>query len=198
MDIIKTTEYQNLPFIVSEIEDRVGGGSVKIGSLDKTKKSIRPGFFVGEDDKGLMQLLVSGVLVEDANDTDVAFKVRKRTQFAVGKFIAGDAEDSKAYAITKIEEKEDYDVITVGTALGVDMEAGEALYEVIAEDAIGGQGEIPITPIGVAKNEVDLTGSHPQTGVLLRGTCRVETMAFGAPSAYTKHLPYIRFEYSNK
>lgn len=198
-DVRKFGETQHFPFIVKELEDLPGGGSLKMATLDKSKGSIAPGFFVGkEKTTGLLVLLVAGVLTEAAANTAKTFKVKKHTQLKVGMFVAGDAAGSKAYAITAIDTTNaDYDVITVGTALGVALAAGDTLYEVKAEDTIGDKGELQATPIGVAKNEIDLSKNHADTGVSLRGTYTVATMAFGAPKAFTKHLPLMRFNYPN-
>ena len=198
-DVRFKKEYQNFPFIVTELEDLPGGGSLKLADLDKSKGVINPGFFVGKNADGMLVLLVAAVLTESAIDTAKTFKVKKGSQLKVGKFIAGDAEGSKAYAITAINTADaEYDTVTVGTALGVALEAGDAVYEVKAEDAVGGAGELPVMPIGVAKNEVDLSKNHAETGVSVRGTYTVATMAFGAPKAFAKHLPLMRFKYPNK
>ena len=116
-----------------------------------------------------------------------------------GNIIAGDAEGTKDYAVTKIDTANaDYDEVTIGTALGVALDAGDSVYEVKAEDATGGEGELPVIPIGLGKNEIDLSKNHAETGVSVRGSYTVATMAFGAPKAYTKHLPLMRFKYPNK
>ena len=198
-DVRFKREYQNMPFIVNELEDHPGGGSLKLAELDHSKKVINPGFFVGQADDGMMVLLVSAVVVEDVADDAVVLKVRKGSQLKVGKFVAGDVAGSKAYAITKIDVSgADHDVVTVGTTLGVAIPAGEAIYEVKAQDAEGGKGELPILPYGLGKNEVDLSKNHAETGVSVRGTYTVATMAFGAPRAFTKHLPLMRFKRPNK
>lgn len=45
-------EYQYMPFIIKELEDKVGGGSVAMADLDKSVSDcVAPGFFVGRDDK---------------------------------------------------------------------------------------------------------------------------------------------------
>ncbi|NLO70221.1 MAG: hypothetical protein GX102_04615 [Porphyromonadaceae bacterium] len=200
MDDVRTKkEYQHKPFIIAELEDLPGGGSLKLGDLDKSKKVIPPGFFVGKNADGMLVLLVSAVLVEAAVDTAKTLKVKKGSQLQVGKFIAGDEEGSKAYAVTKIDTANaDYDEVTIGTALGVALDAGDSVYEVKAEDATGGEGELPVIPIGLGKNEIDLSKNHAETGVSVRGSYTVATMAFGAPKAYTKHLPLMRFKYPNK
>lgn len=195
-DVRKYGETQHMPFIVKEHEDLPGGGSLKMSTLDRSKGSIAPGFFVGRNTDGLLILLVAAVLVEDAAANATTYKVKKHHQLKAGMLVAGDSEESKAYAITGIDNTSaDHDVVTVGTSLGVALKAGETIFEVKAEDAEGGEYELPETPLGVAKNEIDLSKNHEDTGVSLNGTYTVAMMAFGAPKAFTKHLPLMRFNY---
>lgn len=198
-DVRFYNEYQNMPFIVTELEDLPGGGSLRLGDLDKSKRVINPGFFVGKDSEGMLILCVAAVLVESAEEDATSFKVKKGSQLKVGMPIAGDAEGSKAYKITDIDTSNvEFDTVKIGTALGVALEEiTGTIYEVKAEDAEGGKSEIPIIPIGVAKNEIDLSKNHAETGVSVRGTYTVATMAFGAPEAFTKHLPLMRFNRPN-
>lgn len=197
-DVRKYGEYQYMPFIIKETIDKPGGGTLKIEGLDKSKGSIAPGFFVGETKEGLLQLLVGAVLFADATKSAVNYKVKKGHQVKAGMFLAGDAEGSKAYAVTKVVTTDaEFDTITVGTTLGVTLKAGQSLYEVKAEDAVGDKGELPIKPLGIAKNEIDLTVNHPETGVSLSGYYTVAAMAFGAPKAITKHLSMMQFKHPN-
>ena len=52
MDVKKTKEYQHMPFIVKELEDRAGGLSVSLADLRKDVDSVAPGAFIGEDENG--------------------------------------------------------------------------------------------------------------------------------------------------
>lgn len=197
-DVRKFGEYQHMPFIIKELEDLPGGGSLKLSVLDKSKGSIAPGFFVGQESTGLLVLLAAGVLVEDAAAAAKSYKVKKFHQLKNGMFVAGDSEESKAYAITGIDNSNsEYDTVTVSDTLGVALIKGETIFQVKAEDAEGGKYELPILPIGVAKNEIDLSKNHEETGVSVRGSYTVASMAYGAPKAFVKHLPLMRFKYPN-
>lgn len=194
-DVRRSTEYQYMPHIIKEVEDLPGGGSVAMADLDKSVGCIPPGFFVGRNDKGMLVVMVSAVLVADAADDATEYQVKKKSQFAVGAFVTtSDVADAKAYAITKVDRShKDYDVITVGTSLGVEIKVGQTLHQVTAEDATGGKGVLPHEPIGVAKNEVDLSKNHSDTGVTIGGSVNVANLAFGAPKAYRAFLPKISF-----
>lgn len=197
-DVRKYGEYQYMPFIIKETIDEPGGGTLKIGDLDRSKGSIAPGFFVGKTETGLLQMIVGAVLFANATTSTVNYKVKKGHQVKVGMFLAGDAEGSKAYAVTKVDTSNaEFDTLTLGTTLGVTLKAGQSLYEVKAEDAVGDAGELQIKPLGIAKNEINLSVNHPVTGVSLAGYYTVATMAFGAPRAITKHLPAMQFKYPN-
>ncbi len=197
-DVRKYGEYQHMPFIITELMDKPGGGTLKMEGLDRTKGFIAPGCFVGETSTGLLQLIVGAVLFADAANNAVNYKVKKGHQVKVGMFLAGDADGSKAYAVTKIVTTDpEFDTITVGTTLGVTLKGNQALYEVKAEDAVGNAGELQVKPLGIAKNEIDLSVNHPVTGVSLAGHYTVATMAFGAPKAITKHLPMMQFKNPN-
>ena len=198
MDNYKTKkEYQYMPFIVWELEDKAGGGSVAMADLDKSVSDcVAPGFFVGRDSNGLYHLLVAAVLFTDAAADAKTYQVKKNSQFKVNQFVtSGDVDGAKAYKITKIDRSNaEYDVITVGTSLGVALSAGQTLHQVKAEDAVGGKGELMFPPYGVAKNEIDLTKSHADTGISVRGTYNVANMAYGAPKVFRDALQMMRFE----
>lgn len=190
-------EYQYMPFIIRELEDKAGGGSIAMADLDKSVSDcVAPGFFIGRDTKGLYHLLVAAVLFADAAADAKTYQVKKNSQFQVNHFVtSGDVDEAKAYKITKIDRSNaEYDVIIVTTSLGVALSAGQTLHQVKAEDAVGGKGELLFAPYGVAKNEVDLTKSHAETGISLRGSYNVANMAYGAPKVFRAALPMMRFE----
>lgn len=190
-------EYQHMPFIIRELEDKAGGGSIAMADLDKSVSDcVAPGFFVGRDEKGLYHLLVAAVLSTAAAADATSYQVKKNSQFKIGQFVtSGDVAGVKAYAITAIDRSNpEYDVITVGTSLGKALPEGKTLHQVKAEDAAGGKSELLYAPYGVAKNEIDLTKSHAETGISIRGSYNVANMAYGAPKIFRDALPMMRFE----
>lgn len=70
MDVRKKTEYQYMPFIVKELEDKVGGLSVALTDLRKDVDCVPPGAFIGQDTNGLGHILKSAELTELANAID--------------------------------------------------------------------------------------------------------------------------------
>lgn len=196
MDVRRTKEYQYMPFIVKEVEDKVGGLSVSLKDLRKDVDSVPPGAFIGEDENGLGHILKAAKVIEKVTATGTKIKVPKVHQIVVGDFVTTkDVEGAKAYDVTKIDTTNDeHDILTVGTALGVEIPADSSLVVVKAEDATGGASELPYPIVGITKREIDTTGTHAMVGVLLRGTVNVANMAFGAPKAFREALPLIRFE----
>lgn len=198
MNIRYENEYQYMPFIVKELEDIPGGGSIAIADLDKgVADSIPPGVFVGVDENGLRHVLLAAILVEAATDAAKAYKVKKGTQFKVGQFIScGDVDGVKASAITAINRTDaGFDEIKVSATLGVALEAGMHLHQVKAADTEGGKSELLFTPESITKREIDIRGSHASVGLLVRGTVNVANMGYGAPKVFRKALePLIRFE----
>ena len=195
MNVVKTTEYQYMPFIVKELEDHVGGVSVALTDLRTDVGVVPPGAFIGIDTDGKGHVLKSAALLAVAANNATTYRIGKTHQFKVGLFVTSkDKASVKAYAITAIDvTNADYDTVTVGTTLGVALAVGDNLIEVKAEDAVGGAGELMYSPVGISKREIITTGSTASVGVLVRGTVNVANMAFGAPKAFKDALPLIRF-----
>lgn len=195
MDVVKSTEYQYMPFIVKELEDHVGGVSIALADLRTDVGVVPPGAFIGIDADGKGHILKSAALLEAAANNAVVYRIPKTHQFKVNLFVTSkDKVGVKAYAITAIDKTNaDYDLITVGTTLGVALAVGDSLVEVKAQDAVGGAGELQYTPVGISKREIITTGTSAAVGILVRGTVNVANMAFGAPKAFKDALPLVRF-----
>lgn len=78
---------------------------------------------------------ITAELHTDATNTATTYQVKKGHLFAVDKYLAQVA-GGKAYAITAIDTSNaNYDVLTVGTTLGVALVAGDVLFESSATGA---------------------------------------------------------------
>ena len=83
----------------------------------------------------LAKPLVTAKVVVAATNTDVAYKVAKGSLYAVGDYFSA-VKGGKAYAITEIDTTNaDYDLITVGTTLGVVLNPGDLTFESTATGA---------------------------------------------------------------
>ena len=197
MKSVKTeTEYQYMPFIVKELEDKQGGLSVALADLRKDVDSVPPGAYIGVDEKGLGHILKSAALVAVATALATEFKVKKAHQLIVGDPVTSkDVEGAKAFKIVSIDTSNaEYDVVKVGTAIGVALEIGANLIVVKAEDSTGGKSELPYQIVGITKREIDTTGSHASVGVLTKGTVNVANLAFGAPKYFRNAWIHITYE----
>jgi hypothetical protein len=196
MNVKNQTEYQYMPFIVKELEDRQGGLSVSLADLRKDVDSVPPGAYIGVDEKDLGHILKSAELTEAAVATATEFKVKKAHQFIVGNPVTSkDIEGAKAFNIVSIDTSNaEYDVVKVGTAIGVALPAGSNLIVVKAEDSTGGKSELPYSIVGITKREIDTTGSHAMVGVLTKGTVNVANLAFGAPKYFRNAWIHITYE----
>jgi hypothetical protein len=195
-NVEKQTEYQYMPFIVKELEDRRGGLSVALAPLRKDVGVVPPGAYIGVDEKGLGHILKSAVLVEVATALATEYKVKKAHQLIAGEPITSkDATSAKAFNIVSIDTSNaEYDVVKVGTAIGVALEAGMNLIAVKAEDSTGGSSVLPHDVVGITKREIITTESHAEVGVLTKGTVNVANLAFGAPKFFRDACIHITYE----
>jgi hypothetical protein len=122
--------------------DLVAGGILSAGS------------YIGVDTAGLYHLIKTAKLTEAATATATTYKVAKGHHFKTGDFITSDI-GAKAYAITSVDTTADatYDVITVGTTLGVALAAGAALVQAAAEAT---KAEYKYTPKAVLGDSYDV------------------------------------------
>lgn len=190
------TEYQYMPFIVKELEDKQGGLGVALADLRKDVDSVPPGAYIGVDENGLGHILKSAELVEVATALATEFKVKKAHQLIVGNPVTSkDVEGAKAFKIISIDILNDeYDVVKVGTAIGVELPKGANMIVVKVEDLEGGKSELPYSIVGITKREIDTTESHATVGVLTKGTVNVANLAFGAPKFFRDELIHITYE----
>lgn len=83
----------------------------------------------------LAKPLVWSKIYEAAGNADVAYKVTKGSLFAIGDYFSA-VKGGKAYAITAIDTTNAaYDLITVGTTLGVVIAVGATVFESTATGA---------------------------------------------------------------
>jgi hypothetical protein len=141
------------------------------------------------------KVLKVAVLHANAADDATTYQVKKGHPLQVGDYI-GVVVGGKAYAITEIDSTNaDYDVLTVGTTLGVALTAadGVVLFQSSATGASAcayGSGD----PKGLLYEDVKAE-DNTSCGVLLRGTVyerRIPKIAAGVKA----YLPNIIFSNS--
>jgi hypothetical protein len=181
------------PFIFKH-EDIRGGVTIDGEELGAASV-VEAGTAFGLDSNGLGHVIKTASLYEDEASNETGYKVLKGHGFKVGDIAALDKASSKAYAISGINTgNAAYDVITVGTSLGVAALAGDVIFEAAAQDATGGNHSLKYAPYGLVGTgfQVVKGGNHLTQGVV-RGTVQEDIMSFGLPDKVKNALPLIRF-----
>lgn len=185
MQIIKSSETQVTPCIVKVMADIPGGVLLMASSLKTGTTEIAAGSILGEDsaNAGQYHLVKTAKLHADATNVATTYQVKKNHQLKVGNIITTkDVASCKAYAITEIDTTNaTYDVLTVGTTLGVAMTAanGVVLIEVAAVDASGGVSVPKYTPKAVTIDTVAIvSGANAWVAAMIFGVVKEAIMPY--------------------
>lgn len=112
-------------------------GGVNICVTDLTQTTIPEGTPIGKGTNGLYHVVKTAKAVAAATATATTYTVLKGHNFKAGDFIMV-ATGAKSYAITSVTTNADnsaYDDITVETALGKAVSAGDVLMQAAASSA---------------------------------------------------------------
>ncbi|MBA4852072.1 hypothetical protein [Emticicia sp. BO119] len=165
----------------TKIEDLIGGGTVAVA--DFVDGFIVPaGSVVGKDNNGLFHVLKVAKLTTAAGNTDTTYQVAKEHGFKVGDFIAA-LTGAKSYAITAIDTTNaDYDILTVGTTLGVVINQYDGIFQASAQ-ATSNTSAFKYTPFGVTGSRIQLNaGDNNVVDIWIRASL----FAVNAPVATTQ------------
>lgn len=175
---------------INKLEDIPGGGTIAVTEL--TQSAVEDGTPVGVDSNGIYHVTKTAKVIEAAANTATEYKVAKKHNFKVGEFIALKTGDV-AYAITAIDTSDaDYDVLTVGTTLGVAAAVGDVIFQAAAESATT-TSAFKYKPVGLTGTGFDiLAGNNHSSDIVVRGSVKKD---LAAPSGtYVQAaLPLIRF-----
>ena len=119
-----------------DVSDNASGGFL-LNKLDISDDvEIVAGTPLGFDESTRIATILKTVsLYADATNTATTYQVKKGHLFKVGNYI-GHVVGGKAYAITSIDtSNSNYDVLTVGTTLGVTMVSGDTIFQSSATGA---------------------------------------------------------------
>ena len=178
--IKKETETQGVPVFVTIIEDFPGGGTLdqtglvsgavlKAGSLVKFDESTR-----------LVNVLKTATITENATNVATDYKISKNSGLAVGEYLSA-VVGGKAYAITvKDTSNADYDLVSVGTTLGVALVVGDIAFQSSATGAAAGAFMYAVN--GILRNSVDIE-ANMGVAVVRRGTVYNRRIPSPAPAA---------------
>jgi hypothetical protein len=191
--IINKTEIAGgSPIFIGAYENAQGGFTLDNSVLTAGAK-VPVGSVMGFDESTRKaNVLVVAELYEDATDEATSYKVKKGHLFTDGKVLGAEIEGA-AYAITEIDTSNaDYDVITVGTTLGVALDAGVVLFESAASGA--DKCALAVTPKGLLYSEVTVGANEP-CAVCIRGTVYERRIPV-VPDAVKAYIPNIIFSQS--
>lgn len=176
--------------LVFESKLEVIPGGITVAAKDLTQKRVFAGTPVGKDKNGLFHVIKIAKLQADATATAKDYKVEKGSNFKVGDILSV---KGVGYAITAIDGSDDaFDKITVGTTLGVELKAGDALIE---GDKAGASDIVPkYEPFALVGTTFDII---PTNNHLVDGVVRGSVIEISYQGAYSdeikKALPLIRF-----
>ncbi len=148
-------------------ETAIGGFGLDIANL-VAGVLVPAGTIMGfDEDTRTATPLKTAKMQASATDAATTYKVEKGHLFEVGDNI-GKTIGGKAYTISEIDTSNaDYDVLTVGTTLGVTLVAGDVLIQ----SGVSGASACAyaVEPKGLLHNDVKAEESV-DVGVVLRGT----------------------------
>jgi hypothetical protein len=172
-----------------KIEDIQGG--ITICSADFVADDIIPaGSVVGKDNNGLFHVLKTAKLYSAATNTATTYSVNKGHGLKVGDII-GALTGAKAYTITAIDKTNaDYDILTVGTTLGVAIAQNAGIFQAAAESSTT-TSAFKVTPYAVTGDSVQIkVGDNHLVDAYLRATI-FEALAPIVTSQIKAALPQI-------
>lgn len=168
MTVRRKTESKVPHVFVHKIADVRGGISIATSVLGGDY--IKQGAVVSAPTNGICNIVKVGVLYAAATATDTTYKVKKHSNFAVGDYITA-ATGGTAYAITAIDYTNSaYDVITIGTTLGVVIDEGGTIVEAAAEaDGSDSTSALKYTPFALVGTggSFSTTSNFATDGILI-------------------------------
>ena len=192
MQNVKTTESRGDVVFQSTLETRPGGLTLAIADL--VEDVIYAGTPIGVDSSTKLGHIVKCAEMQaTATDSATDYRVIKGHHFKVGDHICS-AEGAKAQTILTITTTEtDYDTITVGTTLGVEVADGAWLYQSASASQSTGS-DLKYDPIGLIGEDHDVTsGDNILCSVVVRGSVIKDNLAPAVGTVITAKLPLIRF-----
>lgn len=192
--ITRTYGTQGIPvWLAPELLNILPGGFLLTNPLLPADTVIPAGQPVVYDEAARTAAIM-GTAVAYASATNVAvtYQVKKGHTVKIGDYLATGAEGAKAYAITAIDTTTStlYDILTVGTTLGVVVNAGDLFW---ISTATGAAASVMPLINGLLYDDT-ISGVQVGVSVVVAGTAYARRMAYNATIA-TK-LPRIIYSQS--
>lgn len=189
---VKTSYSSGIPVFQTVLETAQGGFSINATNL-VAGATIPQGSVMGYDEVNrVARPLKTMTVYEDASNSATAIKVYKNHVLKTGDYVAKTV-GGAAYAASAIDTSNAaYDVITVGTTLGVALTAGDVLFQSSATGASA--AAYVVTPKGLLY-EPAIVGVDQSCSVVIRGTIYARR-APGATAAIQALMPNIIYSQS--
>ncbi len=191
MQNTNTTETRAVVAFQTKLETIPGGRTVAIA--DVVEDILYAGTPIGVDSSTKLGHIVKCARMQaTASNSATDYLVEKGHNFKVGDHICS-AEGAKAQTITAITTtEEDYDTLTVGTSLGVEVLDDAHLYQSASASQSTGS-DLKYDPEGLIGEDIDMTASDNHlVSVVVRGSAIVDNIPY-IGSVITAKLPLIRF-----
>lgn len=179
----------SFPIEISYFEDFPGGGTLdKTGLVSGVLQRGVLGHF--NEATRLFQVLSTLTVVEEAAADATTYKVAKmvneQSHLAKVGTVLAYVKGGKSYAVTAIDSTNaDYDVITLGTSLGVIVPVGGVLFESATVGAA--TGALKIVPNGWLREDADVDDNE-FISVGRRGTLYERRLPFAVPQTVKDEL----------
>jgi len=193
LKLVKTETSGRIPVIIKGLEVATGGFKLVTTGLPANQLvPVGTPISCNEETREAV-VLKSAVLASNVTLSDVEYPVKKGHFLVVGEHL-GAVEGGAAYTITGIDTSNaGYDVVTLGTTLGVALSAGDVLFK--SSETGASAAELHVVPNGLLWEDVKIE-DNVSLSSLIRGTVYAKRIANGVHSAVRKALPLIVFSES--
>lgn len=193
LKLVKTETSGRIPVIIKGLEVATGGFKLVTTGLPANQLvPVGTPISCNEETREAV-VLKSAVLASNVTLSDVDYPVKKGHFLVVGEHL-GAVEGGAAYTITGIDTSNaGYDVVTLGTTLGVALSAGDVLFK--SSETGASAAELHVVPNGLLWEDVKIE-DNVSLSSLIRGTVYAKRIANGVHSAVRKALPLIVFSES--
>ncbi len=188
----KETVSGGIPIWINVLENALGGFTLDTTSLTAGEKILAGTPISFNEATRLAKPVKMAKLYASATNVATVYQVEKGHNLVTGEFLARSV-GSASYAITGIDKSNAaYDAITLGTTLGVNLSAGDALFQSAASGASA--GAFIATPKGLLYEETNI-GVNESLSVVIRGTIYQRRAPVNSPNLQSL-LPTILFSNS--
>lgn len=177
LNIQRKTEKRVIRAFTHKLADIPNG--VNVATADLTQGSVAETTPIGVDSNGLYHVVKTAQIAARALNTDTSLIVNKGHNFKVGDNVFA-VKGGKCYAITGIDSIEDtLDEITIGTTLGVALNAGDVIMQGNTTGATAGAFKYTPKALLGESYDVDQLQNRPANAVTIGQAIKAKCVALG-------------------